>query len=680
MKFPNFCRVWLFLTVLARLSYADPSITNVTAGQRYGTRLVDITYDLVSPNGPSTIAVEVSDNGGVSYLVPATSFSGHVGAGITTGVARKITWNAGIDRPGQLSPNVRFRVSANDGYPSDASYDPSTLEFINRSLSNGDPVTAGARVQLDLFVRECKRLGFWNTMDYVPCRLGYGALNTLGGSPKRTNAKFVRTGTTSMTTAGVKFNQGSWYVNHVETPFNWNPDDEPVFVGVLGYVETGPDYVPYYAFLRQSTGSSYVLGTYNSGRGVAGFQTASATGLQFYMDNNDFTTLKKPNFMGGQFDGTGHTMKCVLGDKYGELTHETAVTGRPNGKLWFMQATDHLVTDVLQGLVLFYGDVGTLPMQSFYNLQASTLLDDTYSKTIHLHLGGQSNAQYELLTRMQKVHWLGPTTPLFQTSYQYFPGAPISQWIGNDPLNPVRQASYQTQKNVWLARKPLVVEEKWDAVFVWVQGESDTEQEALALAYYDQLRNYVTFLRQDMRQDLLMAIGLIDYTVLARTSVGYGNITVSGCGGAGATGNGVWSITPYSGLANANITYDWTRSGTWRVTKDGGTNSNQWRIHSDGVTYYLGAGSEAHPRLVTSWTALNGATGAPVIAPSRTGNIELVRKAQRDFVAQDSRAIMFDSRGCERGKDTDGADDVHMTVPGHQAFADRFAAAYQAFH
>ena len=255
MKFPNFCRVWCFLTMLAGFVYADPSITNVAAGQRYGTRLVDITYDLVSPNGPSTISVEVSDNGGVTYLVPATSFSGHVGAGVTTGVGRKITWNAGIDRPGQLSTNMRFRVTANDGYPSDSSYDPSTLEYINRSLANGDPVTATARVQLDLFVRECKRLGFWNTMVYVPCRLGFGALNTLGGSPKRTNAKFVRAGTTGMTTAGVKFNQGSWYVNHVETPFNWNPDDEPVFVGVLGYVETGPEFTPYYAFLRQSTGS-----------------------------------------------------------------------------------------------------------------------------------------------------------------------------------------------------------------------------------------------------------------------------------------------------------------------------------------------------------------------------------------------------------------------------------------
>ena len=146
------------------------------------------------------------------------------------------------------------------------------------------------------------------------------------------------------------------------------------------------------------------------------------------------------------------------------------------------------------------------------------------------------------------------------------------------------------------------------------------------------------------------------------------------------------AIAHYVGLANANVTYDWTRGNVpgapYRITKDGGTGGNQWRIHKDDVTYYLGTEVVFHPCLVATWTAQNGATGLPVIGVSRTGNIERVRKAQRDFVAQDFKAIMFDSRGCERGWEADplptSYDHVHMTVAGHQMLASRFAAAFAA--
>ena len=370
MKFPHFQVLFIWLSLFVRLSLADPSLTNVVASQRSGTKLVDIYYDLLSPNGPCVITVEVSDNGGTTYLVPASTFSGHVGASITTGVGRKITWNAGLDHPGQLSTNMRFRVCANDGYPSDSSYDSSTFEFINRSLANGDAVFATARVQLDLFVRECKRLGFWNAMVYVPCRQGYGALNTLGGAPQRTNAKFQRAGTTNLTVQGVKFNQGNFYVNHLQTPFNWPVADEPVFVGVLGYAETGADtYTTSYYALRYD-GGGYLLGSYNSGRGIAGFAVPNAPNLEFFDDNpgrSDTRTLRKPTLMGAQFDGS-HTLKSVLGPNYRETPHATAFTGRPTGKVWFMQATDHLTSNVVQGCIMFYGDVGSLPMQSLYSL------------------------------------------------------------------------------------------------------------------------------------------------------------------------------------------------------------------------------------------------------------------------------------------------------------------------
>jgi len=97
------------------LSAADPTVSNVRASQRPGTQLVDITYDLLYPDSSSlTVSVAVFDNGGASYAVPVTAFSGALGAGITPGNGKKITWDAGADWPGKFSSNMQFRVTAND--------------------------------------------------------------------------------------------------------------------------------------------------------------------------------------------------------------------------------------------------------------------------------------------------------------------------------------------------------------------------------------------------------------------------------------------------------------------------------------------------------------------------------------------------------------------------------------
>ncbi len=65
---------------------AGPTISNIRSGQRPGTELVDIDYDLADPGSATlTISVAVSDNGGASYTLPAKSFAGAVGAGVTPG-------------------------------------------------------------------------------------------------------------------------------------------------------------------------------------------------------------------------------------------------------------------------------------------------------------------------------------------------------------------------------------------------------------------------------------------------------------------------------------------------------------------------------------------------------------------------------------------------------------------
>jgi formylglycine-generating enzyme required for sulfatase activity len=111
---------WLCLLLFCGANYAaagvPPVVSNVRASQRSGTKLVDIYYDLADPDSASlAITVLVSTNGGASYMLPATSFSGSGwGSAVTPGLNKQITWNAGADWSGHYSANVRFRVTADD--------------------------------------------------------------------------------------------------------------------------------------------------------------------------------------------------------------------------------------------------------------------------------------------------------------------------------------------------------------------------------------------------------------------------------------------------------------------------------------------------------------------------------------------------------------------------------------
>ena len=71
------------------------AITNLVATQRAGTKLVDITYDVLSDlpdSAPVTLLVEQD---GVPISV--SSLSGDVGAGVMPGLGKAIVWDAGAD-------------------------------------------------------------------------------------------------------------------------------------------------------------------------------------------------------------------------------------------------------------------------------------------------------------------------------------------------------------------------------------------------------------------------------------------------------------------------------------------------------------------------------------------------------------------------------------------------------
>jgi formylglycine-generating enzyme required for sulfatase activity len=93
---------------------AEPVISNVAAAQRIGTKFVDITYDLASTTPTVKMTLEISSDGGLTYTVPVTSATGAIGADVTIGNGKTITWNAGVDWDGRLTPQTRFRLVADN--------------------------------------------------------------------------------------------------------------------------------------------------------------------------------------------------------------------------------------------------------------------------------------------------------------------------------------------------------------------------------------------------------------------------------------------------------------------------------------------------------------------------------------------------------------------------------------
>ena len=97
-----------------------PEISNVRASQREGTKLVDIYYDAADADGDLLkVRVEVSDNDGVKYSIPAKTFTGDIGEGVSPGEGKHIVWDAGTDWDGEYSDKMRVKVFAIDakGFP-----------------------------------------------------------------------------------------------------------------------------------------------------------------------------------------------------------------------------------------------------------------------------------------------------------------------------------------------------------------------------------------------------------------------------------------------------------------------------------------------------------------------------------------------------------------------------------
>ena len=127
--------VGLVLSALA----TPPVVSNVRSAPRPGTKLVEIQYDLAYAGpGPLAVSVLVSTDGGTSYALPASSFSGPgYGSGVTAGANRQIVWDAAADRTEPFpAERIRFRVVASEIPPDMAFIPPGPFAM-------GDPLKEG---------------------------------------------------------------------------------------------------------------------------------------------------------------------------------------------------------------------------------------------------------------------------------------------------------------------------------------------------------------------------------------------------------------------------------------------------------------------------------------------------------------------------------------------------------
>ena len=108
----------LLTTASVIFANSAPVVSSVSVSQRTdGSKKIDIRYNLSDADGDKcTVSVQVSSDGGSTWTVPAVSFTGAVGANISTRTNKLITWDCAKDLPGVFGSNYRTKLTADDSY------------------------------------------------------------------------------------------------------------------------------------------------------------------------------------------------------------------------------------------------------------------------------------------------------------------------------------------------------------------------------------------------------------------------------------------------------------------------------------------------------------------------------------------------------------------------------------
>jgi len=159
----------LFVGLAAPAARAGVTVSNVSAAQRPGTKLVDISYDVFSTlMDVTTVSMSVSNG---TSAVACPSISGDVGVGVATGADKTIVWDMGADWNGNMA-TLSVMVIADDGV------------VLTELPSGGDPNAASWEVISDRWVKNIYANGDLTMSDRVnnkmwlykanPCELNFG--------------------------------------------------------------------------------------------------------------------------------------------------------------------------------------------------------------------------------------------------------------------------------------------------------------------------------------------------------------------------------------------------------------------------------------------------------------------------------------------------------------------------
>ena len=183
MKSPLSAAIGAALILLTPLAVraADPVVSNISAVQRAGTQLVDITYDVTAETSTVSVGLEVSSDGGVTFSVPATTLSGAIGNGVAPGTGKLITWNAGADWSNQNSSSMCFRLSASDTPPAFSYIPPGSFQMGDALDGLSDAPTHIVNVSGFFMARNLVTKADWDTVRTWGLSHGYEDLATGAG-------------------------------------------------------------------------------------------------------------------------------------------------------------------------------------------------------------------------------------------------------------------------------------------------------------------------------------------------------------------------------------------------------------------------------------------------------------------------------------------------------------------
>lgn len=126
----------IVLACSAPMSTAAVTITNVVVTQRPGTKLVDITYDIIG-DATNAVAVALNIKSGTN-TIPSTSCTGDIGGVVLLETSRHIVWDMGKDWGGNVSSGIYFTVSGIlGGDPAAVSWEAVNAQWVRNTYSNG---------------------------------------------------------------------------------------------------------------------------------------------------------------------------------------------------------------------------------------------------------------------------------------------------------------------------------------------------------------------------------------------------------------------------------------------------------------------------------------------------------------------------------------------------------------